>query len=1543
MTASRFHPVVERWFRQTLGEPTAPQRLGWEHIAAGEHTLIAAPTGTGKTLAAFLWALDGLLRQGESLPDATTVLYVSPLRALSNDVRLNLLAPLEAIRALDPSLPEVRVLVRTGDTPASERAKMMRKAPHVLVTTPESLFILLTSDGGRRMLSSVRTVIVDEIHALARDKRGSHLALSLERLSALVEDGPGSGLLSGATLADGADGADARPAPPAPNCGSLAGTAVARAVPAPRERLQRIGLSATQKPLDAVARLLVGVGRECALVDAGHLRRLDLDVLLPQSPLAAVCSHEQWGEIYAQMAELIRSHRTTLIFVNTRKLAERLAARLTEQLGPDAVACHHGSLSREMRQDAEQRLKAGKLSALVATASLELGIDIGDVDLVLQVSTARSIATLLQRIGRAGHGVARVPKGRLFPLTLDEAVESLALLASVRQGLLDRTPQPPAALDILAQQIVAACVPQAWDEDALYACLTRAWPYRELPRADFDAAVALHTQGRHALLHRDGVQRRLLAAKRARMPALTSGGAIPDNADYSVVLEPEGTYIGTLNEDFAIESNVRDIFQLGNTSWQIVKVEPGTVRVVDAKGQPPTLPFWLGEAPSRTSELSEQIGLLREGCARAMGWHERWADAAGPVATPAGDAAHGAPGDATDDAADGVARGPAEGAEAGRLPPRGRFPLDVAAGARWLAEQVAVEGSAEVGRVVAEQVAAHIAEGVTALGAPPTQRRLVAERFFDETGGQQLVLHSPFGGRINRAFGLALRKRFCRGFGFELQAAANEEAILISLGPHHSFPLADVFKFLHPASARDLLVQALLAAPMFTTRWRWNVARSLQLPRLRDGRKVPPALQRMRAEDLLVAAFPQAVACGETLPPGDLPVPMEHPLVRQTIEDCLHEAMDVDGLLELLGGLQSGRIEALAIDTPQPSVFASGVLTAAPWAFLDDAPLEERRTQAVMRRGSGSAAQADAIGALDPAAIALVRGQAWPEPGSVEELHEALLWMGFLADEEAHAHGWSTWLLDLAAAQRVVRVESPAVASALAHDVPCDVDEGAGRGGRAAGSRTLRWFAAEAPRGGKAVLAGRLEALGPVDGEGPLATEFAQEMLELEADGVVLRTRIDGRPHWCNRRLLARIHRATIETLRAEIEPVPAADFLRFLARWQHVAPGYQLQGPRGVLEVVTQLAGFEVPAASWESQVLPARVAGYQRAWLDELMLSGEVAWGRLWGAGTGAIRATPVALFLREDLPRWSELTAPGDAWSCKGSAAAVQSLLASRGACFQQELVRAGHLLPAQVEQGLADLVGLGLATCDTFGGLRSLWAPRRTPFHAPGHEARGARRPPAATGRWSLFREAGLAPSGTAATPAGPGSPPAAATPSLAAAVGWPAPGRAAEAAAARAAERAAQAAARLAEQAATAASADFLARQLLARTGVVFKRTIARERLPVSWYDILKVFRRMEARGEIRGGRFVAGFAGEQYALPAAIEQLRAVRRASGATAAGVRDPGREAPHATEGESPAAHGVAEPITVSAADPLNFTGILTPEERVASTRRTTVRVA
>ena len=1259
---SSFHPAVRRWFTERLGTPSPPQREGWPLIREGRHVLIAAPTGSGKTLAAFLSSVDALFTSSPNEEPGARVLYVSPLRALANDIQKNLLGPISEIRALDPSLPEIRVLVRSGDTPAHERARMSKTPPHVLVTTPESLYILLTSQTGRAMLRTVRTTIVDEIHALLRDKRGSHLALSLERLEALA--GP----------------------------------------------FQRVGLSATQKPLVDVGCFLVGPARECALVDAGHLRQLDLAIETPASPLEDVCSHEQWEVIYTRMTALIAEHRTTLIFVNTRKLAERLASRLGALIGEDQVTCHHGSLSRARRLDAEQRLKSGQLRALVATASLELGIDIGDVDLAIQVGAARSIATFLQRMGRAGHGPARIPKGRVFPLMIDELAEAEALLTAVERRALDRTPIPRAPLDILAQQLVAACVPETWSETTLFDQIRQAWPYRHLTREDFDGVVALHTNGRHALLHRDGVGGRLRATKRARIPALTSGGAIPDSGDYQVLLEPDGTHVGALNEDFAIESQRGDIVQLGAHSWRILRIEPGTVRVADAEGAPPTIPFWLGEAPSRTPELSSLISELRETGAEHTDLQE------------------------------------------------------------------------------------YIRAGAAALGAIPTTRRIVIERFFDESGGMQLVVHAPFGGRINRALGLALRKRLCRHFGFELQAAANEEAVVLSLGTQHSFPLDEVFDYLKSSTARDVLVQALLAQPMFETRWRWNATRALLVERSRGGRRVPIRFQRMRAQDLLAGAFPAAIACGETLPPGDLPVPMDHPLVRQTVEDCLHEAMDVDGFLAVVRGLEDGSIERVAIDTPEPSAFARGILSSQPYTFLDDAPLEERRTRAVMRRRGLDHRTLDALGELDPEAVARVREEAWPQPENVEEVHEALTWMGYATVEEAIS--WQAWLDELRTQARV----------ALDGD---------------------RWRAIDGPTDPKTILRGRLEALGPIVSDDPL-------LLDLERDGAVLRVRIQRESAWCERRLLARIHRYTLDRLRKEIEPVTAATFLVALACWQHVDYAHALEGPAGVVEALRQLAGFEAPAAAWEAHLLPARVRGYRREWLDQATLSGEFVWGRLWGSGACAPRVAPIAFYPRAELPRWLGLAGdvPDPVEGCAGQ---VFAALAEHGAAFLQEIAARAKMIPTQVEVGLAELAARGLATCDSFAGFRGMLVPpsrRRCP--AP------------SVGRWSLLRQ-------DAAEPP---------------------------------------------------SAVDFVARQLLLRSGIVFRKTIERERIPVPWWRLVRELRTMEARGDVRGGRFVAGFDGEQYALPDAIALLRAVRKRGGT----------------------------PVEVTQTDPLSYRGDLTPEPRI-----------
>jgi ATP-dependent Lhr-like helicase len=934
MPRTLFHPAVAAWFESRFGAPTEAQAQAWPAIQAGRHTLIAAPTGSGKTLAAFLASIDTLVRRfllEGGLPDAPQVVYVSPLKALSNDIERNLVEPLAGIRrelaALGHPEVEIRTQVRTGDTPMPARAAMVKRPPHLLVTTPESLYILLTSDSGRRMLSTVRTAIVDEIHAVADDKRGSHLALSLERLEELSRRGGG--------------------------------------------RLQRIGLSATQRPIEEVARFLVGAGAvgadgaaDCAIVDTGHVRRRDLALEVPtSSPLEAVLSTEVWGEIYDRLAGLIREHRTTLVFTNTRRLAERVSRHLAERLGPERIAAHHGSLARETRLAAEQRLKAGELSALVATASLELGIDIGSVDLVCQLGSPRSIATFLQRVGRSGHQLGCVPKGRLFPLTLDELVETTALLQAVERGELDRLEIPLRPLDILAQQIVAMVAAEEQREDDLFARVRRAWPYRDLERREFDEVVDMLATGfstrrgrRAAYLHQDAVHGVLRARRGARLTAVTCGGAIPDLADYQVVLQPAGAVVGTVHEDFAVESLVGDVFQLGNASWRILKVESGRMLVEDARGAPPNIPFWLGEAPGRSDELSAAVSRLRGELAAQL-------------------------------------------AEGGRE-----------AALAWLLDDLHLPPAA------AAQLADYAAAVVAGLGLLPTQERVAAERFFDEAGDMHLVIHAPFGSRLNRAWGLALRKRFCQTFNFELQAAATEDAIVLSLGPTHSFPLADAFRFLHSSSVRNVLTQAVLDAPLFGARWRWNAGRSLAVPRFRSGKKLPAPLLRQQAEDLVAVVFPDQLACLENIV-GEREIP-QHPLVQETLRDCLEEAMDVVGLESLLRRMESGAVTWEARDVVEPSPLAHDVLKARPYAFLDDAPLEERRTQAVSLRRWLDPETASDLSALDPQAIARVRAEAWPEAESADELHDALLTLGFVSAQEGERAGWQELFASLVAQGR---------------------------------------------------------------------------------------------------------------------------------------------------------------------------------------------------------------------------------------------------------------------------------------------------------------------------------------------------------------------------------------------------------------------------------------------------------------------------------------------------------------------------------------------
>ena len=1274
-----FLPAIMGWFRDRLGPPTTAQARSWPAIQRGEHVLLAAPTGSGKTLAAFLSALNDLALEAQAsaapLPTETRVLYVSPLRALGNDIQKNLLAPLAELRERDPSFPDIDVLVRSGDTPAKDRARMTKRPPHVLVTTPESLYILLTSAGGRGVLGTVRTVIVDEIHAIIGSKRGAHMALSLERLDALTGDRP----------------------------------------------LQRIGLSATQKPLSAVADFLVGPARACTLVDEGHARPMDLSIRIPESPLEPVISHEVWGELHTAIAGLVREHRSTLVFVNTRKVAERTARELAEILGKDRVTSHHSSLSIERRLDAENRLKAGELDALVATASLELGIDIGDVDLVVQVGTTRTIATLLQRVGRSGHGVGRTPKGVLMPVSPDELAEAAALMLAVRQGRLDVTPQPSSPLDILAQQIVAACVEEEWPIAALHECITRSWPYRDLTRERLDDVIEMHTGERHSLLHFDATTETVRATRRARLLSMTSGGAIPDKADYRVVAEPEGVTVGSVDEDFAMEASAGDVFQLGNMAWKVVRAESGVLRVMDAQGAPPSLPFWFGEAPSRSTELSHAMGQVRE-------------------------AGHDAD---------------------------------------WLRDECGLPEP--LNGVLAEE----LTRAKTALGKLPTQNRIVIERFPDDSGGSQLVVHSLFGGRINRAFGLALRKRFCRSFGFELQAAANEESILLSLGPMHSFPLDEVFDYLKPETVEATLRQAVLDSPMFTTRWRWNTSRSLLTPRAPAGKRLPAPILRMRADDLLAKAFPDAIACGENLPPGDIPIPEGHPVLDQTLEDCLHEAMDIDGLVAILEGLRDGTIERHTADTAEPSPLALGALAIGPYGYLDDAGLEERRARAVSR----GTLEVDEVGVIDPAEIARVQEEAWPDPRSAEEVHEVLLWMGYVTAQEAEP--WRPWIQELDAAGRL----------AIAED---------------------RIFAAEASRDPLDAARGRLEVTGPI------ALAHSDTLHQaLEAEGVAMRLVIDGVEHWCHRRLLARIQRRTRQGNRRRVRPVSTAVFRSFLARWHGVAPGHQFDGPAGVVTAISRLAGWEAAAPLWESHLLPARVADYRPEWLDQAGLSGQVAWGRLWGSATPAVRATPISLFPREELRAWEALAGPAPTEDLEWRAVRVMEELQRRGALFRSDLERIPGLVPKDAEEGLDELIARGLATSDSFSSLRPL-------LTAP---SKRRPKPLFETGRWSLFRSA---PADT------------------------------------------------LAED---IPDIEEIARLLLRRYGVLFRAVCQRERLGVHWRDLHRALRLMELRGDVHGGRFVNGYAGEQFALTSVPSLLKAA--------------------SLDYES---MGPAEPNDLSAADPL-----------------------
>ena len=1411
------HPLIQQWFVGQFGTPTEPQEMGWPHILQGRTTLISAPTGSGKTLAAFLACIDRLVRKAleGDLQDRTEVLYVSPLKALSNDIQKNLEIPLSDILQMAGErgllMPPIRTAVRTGDTLMHERRSMLKQPPHILVTTPESLYILLTAEKSRAILRDVGTVIVDEIHAVADDKRGAHLALSLERLDAL---------------------SNARPV--------------------------RIGLSATQKPIEEVARFLTGTNRpDPVIVNVGHQRHLDLAVEVPSSELGPVASNEMWDEVYNRITELVQQHRSTLVFVNTRRLAERVAHNLGERLGEETVAAHHGSLSRKLRLAAERKLKNGEIKVLVATASLELGIDIGTVDLVCQLSSTRAIAVALQRIGRSGHWRGAVPRGRIFTMTRDELVECAALMRSIRHGELDRLIIPDAPLDVLAQQIVATCAAAqnsgvetdgAFDgcrEDDLFAMVQRAYPYQNLRRETFDGIIHMLSEGiasrrgRYGTyLHRDQVNGRVRARRGARLAAITSGGAIPETALFTVVAEPEGTVVGTLDEDFAVESLAGDVVLLGNTSWRIRRIEgrTGRVMVEDAHGAPPGVPFWLGEAPARTAELSEQVATLRQEISERL-----------PSVSPVG------------------------------FSPTQPVVAETIA---WLKEECAVDDSG------AEQMIEYVLQGRAVLGSVPTQETIIAERFFDEGGGMQLIIHAPFGGRINKAWGLALRKRFCRSFNFELQAAATDNGLNIALAEQHSFPLSDVFQFLQPETVQAVLEQAALASPIFGTRWRWDATRSLALLRFQGGKKVPPQIQRMRSDDLLASVFPDVAACQENIE-GDIQIP-DHPLVNEVMKDVLTEAMDLDGLKDVLTRIADGRIRCIAVDTPVPSQFCHEILNANPYAYLDDAPLEERRARAVEMRRILPESVLQEVGKLDPAAIAQVREEAWPDVRDADELHDVLLTLTALPEQMPgsaegrnpfYLPGWQLYSERLQSDGRAAR----AMCNTRSYWVAAE---------RAATFTTLfpsSEFETPLAKVENAVplredalltsVRGWMCHLGPTSAAelsgilGLPAPEIDQALLRLEATGAILRGKFTDpstqETEWCERRLLARIHRLTLGALRKRIEPVTAAQFMRWLLKWQHVAPGTQVLGERGTLEVLRQLQGFEIPANAWERQILARRIANYDPAVLDQLCLTGAVGWGRLSphpatleDSSNGRRRViptsvAPITFFVRENsdwmTPHHPASDLPEESRGLSEGAKQVLDFLRHRGASFFADIVRGTEKLKAEVETALWELVAAGIVTADGFDNLRSLIDPKRRSGEGHGRTSR----PRHSSGRWCLlYTDAADDRSKTIE------------------ATCW----------------------------------------MLLQRYGVVFRDLLVREAILPKWRELQIAFRRLEERGEIRGGRFVDGFLGEQYALPVAVDSLRTSKK-------------------TE-------PCGETLTLSAADPLNLVGILVPGERVPAISGKTV---